>query len=151
MKSSHHEEISYNLILTILGVKKSGFFSWLKRRNSKKNLEALNQKEEILSIITYIFQKSNNTYGSPRIYIYLKKRGYEISEATVARYMREIGLDARHIKLQRRINTTDSNHEDDIADRIFKVEDKETMPEKPGEILPRDITYIKLADETHIY
>ena len=65
--------------------------------------------------------------------------------------MREIGLDARHIKLQRRINTTDSNHEDDIADRIFKVEDKETMPEKPGEILPRDITYIKLADETHIY
>ena len=70
--------------------------------------------------------------------------------------MRELGLDARHIKLQRRINTTDSNHEDDIADRIFKVEDKEIMPEKtgpekPGEILPRDITYIKLADETHVY
>ena len=170
LKTSHHEEISYNLILAILEVKKSGFFSWLKRRNSKKNLEALNQKEEILAIIktttddeksliralTYIFQKSNNTYGSPRIYIYLKKRGYEISEATVARYMRELGLDARHIKFQRRINTTNSNHGDDIADRIFKVEDKETMPEKPGtekpdEILPRGITYIKLADETHIY
>ena len=45
LKSSHHEEISYNLILTTLGVKKSGFFSWLKRRNSENNLEALNQKK----------------------------------------------------------------------------------------------------------
>ena len=105
LKSSHHEEISYNLILTIPGAKKSGFFSWLKRRNSKKNLEALNQKEEILAIIktmtddeksliralTYIFQKSNNTYGSPRIYIYGSALPYSREEIVFLRSCRRFG------------------------------------------------------------
>ena len=45
--------------------------------------------------IREIFKASKKTYGSPRIYEELKDLGIKVCENTVAKYMQEIGLDAR--------------------------------------------------------
>lgn len=88
------------------------------------------------------FKASKQTYGSPRIYLELIEEGFQISENTVAKYMRELGLDAR-LKKKFRVQTTDSGHTDPIAPRLFKVEDDDVLPDRPGKILAGDITYLR--------
>ena len=43
--------------------------------------------------IEEVFVRSKNTYGSPRVYDDLKDLGINVSENTVAKYMKEMGLD----------------------------------------------------------
>jgi len=76
----------------------------------------------------------------------LKDLGIKISENTVAKYMLEMGLDARH-KKKFRVMTTDSNHDGPIAPRLFKTECEDTLPSKPGEVLAGDITYLRLGNK----
>ena len=59
--------------------------------------------------------------------------------------MKELGLDAR-LKKKFSIQTTDSNHNGPIADRVFKVEDENPIPTSPGEVLVGDITYLRLGN-----
>lgn len=59
--------------------------------------------------------------------------------------MRELGLDAR-MKKKFRVITTNSDHSSPIADRLLKVEDHQTLPTGPGQILAGDVTYIKLGN-----
>jgi len=70
-----------------------------------------------------------------------------VSENTVAKYMREMGLDAR-LKQKFRVLTTDSNHSGPIAPRRFKSE--EQLPCRPYEVLAGDITYLRIND-TFLY
>jgi putative transposase len=93
--------------------------------------------------IKRLFKLSKQTYGSPRIYQDLIDLGFQVSLNTVAKYMKELGLDAR-LKKKFRVMTTDSNHDGPIADRQFKVE--EELPIKPFEVLAGDITYLPLGN-----
>lgn len=97
---------------------------------------------QICDEIDNIFKESKQTYGSPRIHKILLNKGFQVSENTVAKYMRDLKIDAR-LKKKFKIKTTDSDHTDPIADRIFKVED--SAPEKPNEVLAGDITYLKVG------
>lgn len=118
-------------------VSRSSYYYWRASRPiSFKN------KKEVCEAIEEIFEDSKQTYGSPRVTRELEARNYIISENTVAKYMNELGLDARRKKAFR-IQTTDSNHTDPIAPRVFKTEDKSSMPIKAGEVLAGDITYLK--------
>lgn len=121
-------------------VSTSGFYQW-KKGNSAPTLEA---KEFIRQSIREIYKNSKNTYGSPRIYQELKAQGVSISENTVAKHMRELGLDARLMK-RFKVITTDSNHGDPIAPRLFKVEEENSQPTAPGKVLAGDITYLRLG------
>jgi transposase InsO family protein len=49
-----------------------------------------------------------------------------------------------------RVKTTDSNHTLPIADRIFKVEERDTFPQRPNETWVSDITYVP-TDEGWLY
>ena len=126
-------------------VSRSHYYSW--RKNKK--LTSHRTKSEVKEKIKELFEGSKGTYGSPRIYRDLAKCDICVSENTVAKYMREMGLNAR-LKKKYRVMTTDSNHSDPIASRIFKTEDDDALPLKSGEILAGDITYLKLG-EGHIY
>jgi transposase InsO family protein len=103
------------------------------------------KKAKICEKIRHVFKASRDTYGSPRVYEELKSLGYLVSENTIAKYMVEMGLDAR-LKKKFRVMTTDSDHPHPIADRLLKVEDHHTLPEGPGQVLAGDITYLKLGD-----
>ena len=116
----------------------SGYYKWKLRLQSPNQ----NKKQRICERIKSVFTASQETYGSPRVYQELKSEGVSVSENTVARYMRELGLDAR-LKKRFRVITTDSNHKGPIADRVFKSE--EPLPENPREVLAGDITYLRLG------
>ena len=125
------------------GVSPSGFYKWQSCLVSQREV----RKENVCRRINEIFVTSKKTYGSPRIYQDLLAEGFRISENTVAKYMREMGLDAR-LKKRFRVLTTDSNHSGPIAERVFKAEDE--LPTGPSEVLAGDITYLRLGS-TFIY
>jgi len=92
--------------------------------------------------IKLIFKESKGTYGSPRVFNELLQRGFSISENTVAKYMKDLGLDAR-LKKKFKVRTTESNHNGPIAPREFKVENG--APQGPNQVLAGDITYLRLG------
>lgn len=118
----------------------SGFYYWRKGLQVKK----FENKSRICEEIKSIFDSSKSTYGSPRVFEELKSRGPKVSQNTVAKYMNEMGLNAR-LKKKYRIQTTDSNHSDPIASRLFKVEEENSLPSTPKTLLAGDITYLKIG------
>jgi transposase InsO family protein len=122
------------------GVSASGYYSWKQKFNGSRFIS----KAKICSAIENSFKRSKGTYGSPRVYEDLKSASYLVSKNTVAKYMNEMGLDAR-LKKKYKIQTTDSNHNGPIASRLFKVEDDHPLPTESGKLLAGDITYLKVG------
>jgi transposase InsO family protein len=141
------QSIPIGFLCGYFSVSRSGFYHW--QKTAGKTVRFV-KKQSICEAVETIFRESKETYGSPRVWDALKERGYQVSLNTVAKYMVELGLDAR-LKKRFRVQTTDSNHPGPIAERLFKVEDENTMPRAPGEILAGDITYLKLAAGGFVY
>ena len=118
----------------VLGVSASGFYRWRKVDpiRSEKTAALDDQIKEI-------FENSNETYGSPRVYAGLKKASIETSESTVARSMNRLKITPK--KKKRYKNTTDSKHDEaispNILNRCFEVSEL-------GKVWVSDITYISL-------
>jgi transposase InsO family protein len=134
-------QIPLSFICTHFGASRSGYYEWQGRTEPATFVK----KQEVCAAIKTIFTDSEGTYGSPRVYQELKDIGFQVSENTVAKYMVEMGLDAR-LKKKFRVLTTDSNHSSPIAERLLKVEDHQTLPTGPGQVLAGDITYLKLGN-----
>lgn len=121
-------------------VSRSSYYLWLQGPRPLR----LKVKETLCKAIKEIFKLSQRTYGSPRVYQELLDQGFTVSENTVAKYMKEMGLDAR-LKKKYRVQTTDSNHPYPIAPRLFKVEEECSLPDGPGKLLAGDITYLRVG------
>jgi len=133
-------KIPIRFLCRYFSVSPSSYYFWKNNLTLKK----IETKEKILTHIKAIFKESKQTYGSPRIHQELISQGISLCENTVAKYMSEMGLDAR-LKKKYRVQTTDSNHQDPIAPRLLKVEVEHTLPKSRGEVLAGDITYLKLG------
>jgi putative transposase len=80
----HRDEFAVEKMCRVFKVGRSGFYSWLKRRPSKRE-----QQREILSKeIHMLHAASKGRYGSPKITIELRDRGFMVSRPRVARIMR---------------------------------------------------------------
>lgn len=138
--------IPYDFLFYYFGVSSSGYFDWKKKTGPSR----LTSKSKIQDQIKEIFKESKGTYGSPRVHAELLERNIQVSENTVAKYMSELGLNADR-KPKYRVMTTDSDHTDPIAERVFKAEEENALPNGPGKVLAGDITYLKLSKYHHIY
>ena len=135
------DHIPLRFLCKTFGVSPAGYYDW-----KNKSLSARVQKKSVvLKKTEEIFEKSKGTYGSPRIFQELRYHGYEVSENTVAKYMKELGLMACKRK-RYRIQTTNSKHSDPIAPRLFKTEEG-SLPTEAGKLLAGDITYLSLGDK----
>lgn len=63
----------------------------------------------LLAEIQRLFANSKKTYGSPRIFQELSRKGHSCSENTIAKMMKELGLTGNQ-KKKFKVVTTDSNH-----------------------------------------
>ncbi|MET8406091.1 IS3 family transposase [Streptomyces sp900116325] len=59
------------------------------------------RRQQLAEEVREIFRESGGTYGSPKIFILLVRRGWRISVNTVAKLMAELGLVARVVKHRR--------------------------------------------------
>lgn len=125
------------MMCKVLGVSRSGYYSWLKRKPSRRALE----EKELMTQIKDIHKQSKGTYGSPRICEELKKNYVHVSRRRVARLMKKAGI---HNRVRKRFKTTtDSKHKFPVApnllNRVFKVDET-------GKVWVSDITYIRTRE-----
>jgi len=99
------------------------------------------RKDAVKDKIISIYEDSKQNYGAPKITQELKKAGEIISERTIGKYMRELGIKAQWIKPWT-ITTKDS----DFSQELHNVLDQQFNPERPNAVWCSDITYIWTYD-----
>jgi putative transposase len=122
---------------SVLKVSRSGFYKWYVTQ-SLPPTEHCKQREKLSKRIAYIFNDHNKRYGSPKIWDQLRKEGYVVTEKTVGRIMKELGLRscvARKFK----VITTDSNHDFPISPNLLN---QNFATAAPNQSWVTDITYI---------
>lgn len=132
-------EVSMHNGCAALAVSESGYADW-QRREQEGLLSCRAQDDATLTAqIRAIHTASGASYGSPRIHAELKEAGVHCSVHRVARLMRLAGLQSVRYRKPRRIQTTDSNHDQPVADNHLQ---REFSAKAPNQKWVADTTYI---------
>ena len=124
-------------MLKYLGVSRSGYRAFLKHKPSDTEQRRLAVKKEIQKV----YDKSKQNYGAPKITAELRKAGERISERTVGKYMRQMGIRAQWTKPW--IATTKDS---DFSKELHNILDEQFNPDRPNAVWCSDITYIWTLD-----
>lgn len=124
-------------MLKVLGVSRSGYRAFLKRKLSATAKRKNSIKEGILKI----YNDSKQNYGAPKITKLLQKSGETISQRTVGKYIREMGIRAQWSKPW--IATTKDS---DFSSELHNILKEQFNPERPNAVWCTDITYIWTHD-----
>jgi putative transposase len=117
----------------VLQVSKSALYAWCGHPTRGGS------SDQLLRVhIRAIHRRSRETYGSPRVLADLQKEGFRVSRKRVARLMREEGITGLPSK-KFRVATTDSNHDDPIADNLLN---RNFEAKEPNRVWVGDITYL---------
>jgi transposase InsO family protein len=121
------------LMCRVLQVSRAGFYAWRQRPAAAHSF-----KDRRLAVeIAAIYRENRGRYGSPRVHVELRERGYRTGRKRVARLMREQRLRARH---QRRYRiTTDSGHGLPVSTNLLA---RRFSAAAPNLAWVTDITYI---------
>lgn len=138
---NHRSEFRVEKMCRVLGVARSGFYSWLKRPDSaRKQADAA-----LIERIKAVFKRFRELYGYVRITRELNSQGVRCGKNRVARLMRESGL---RVRSRRKFKaTTNSKHSYPVADNLLG---RDFAPEGPNRAWACDITYIP-TDEGWLY
>lgn len=131
--TEYSDEFRIGEMCRAMEVSRGGFYRWLNRFKSRREIE----NEELLNEIRVEFQKGRRTYGSPSITKELKKRGRKVNKKRVARIMKENGLRA---KTKRKFKvTTHSDHKEPISPNLLN---QDFTAEGLNMVWVSDITYV---------
>lgn len=121
----------------VLKVSAKGYYSWCKRKPTKRSQE--NKKIEIA--IKAIHRKSRETYGPLRIKDELEEMGFKSGVSKIIRLRKEMGIKC---KIKRKYkHTTNSKHNQPVFENILE---QNFNVDKPNKIWVSDITYIDTAE-----
>lgn len=127
------KEFPIEKMANILGVCRSGYYEFLKRKESARERE----NKRLLEKIKYIHQNKRRVYGSPRVHAELKKEAEKCSRKRVAKLMRREGLQAKMRKKWKA--TTKQNKKAEAAPNHLN---QNFVAEAPNQVWVSDITYI---------
>ncbi|MCX6127642.1 MAG: IS3 family transposase [Proteobacteria bacterium] len=130
----HRDEYDVAIMCEVLAASRSGFYDWLARDPSTKQLRL----DQLKTAMRAIFKKSRQSYGVPRMLKALISMGYKIGKERVAELMRELGLKPKASK-KFKAATTDSKHKYPIQDN--KLAQDFTAP-APNLKWVGDVTFI---------
>jgi transposase InsO family protein len=127
-------QFDVTVLCRVFGVRRSSFYAWVKRPESRHDSE----DRRLKGLIQDIHHKSRGCYGSPKVTHGLKKLGERISEKRVARLMREEGLRG---KIRRRRYCPAASKANSPADNILNREFSAPAPNTHWVV---DTTYLKV-------
>jgi transposase InsO family protein len=136
------EEFDVQRMCQVLEVSRSGYYAWVERPPSERQERSMKLTEQIRAA----HEQSRGSYGSPRVTVDLREAGVAVCENTVAKLMRQAGIQA---KVKRRYvpRTTDSAHDHPIAPNRL---DQDFAAEAPDRKWTCDITYVP-TDQGWLY
>jgi putative transposase len=129
----HQDEFPVSRMCQELEVSPSGYYAWRHRPPSAREMA----NHELFNKIEAVYNDSDGTYGSPRIYHELKAQGVSCSENRVARLMKLRKLRAKQVRRYK--STTKRNKKHRAAPNLLK---RDFTAERPDHKWLSDITYI---------
>ena len=120
-------------MLKILGVSRSGYRAFLMHKPSASQ----QRKHDVKNKIKDIYDESKQNYGAPKITQQLRKSGEVISERTVGKYMKEMGIRAQWTR-----PWTTTTRDSDFSKELHNILDEQFNPDRPNAVWCTDITYI---------
>lgn len=135
---AHKTEFPVVDMCRVLAVSTSGFYRWSKSPVGKRE----RCRQELGDAIARVHESNRGVYGSPRVHAVLIEEGRDVCRNTVAKVMRQRGIQARtHRRFK--VRTTDSNHDHPIAANVL---DREFKTDKINTRWTTDITYIPTGE-----
>lgn len=130
----HEQKYSVKKMCELFGISRSGYYAWQKRPISQREKDNLKLLEEIRKI----HQRSRGTYGSPRIFVYLRGLGLACGRHRVARLMKKHQIRGRKAYRNRPITT----RQDPKARFAPNLLNRKFTATQPNQKWVSDITYI---------
>lgn len=130
------QKIPYRTACRALGVSESWFYKWRDRPPTAREV----RRQQLAEEIEEIFLGSGGTYGSPKVFIELVRRGWRVSVNTVAKVMAELGLAGR--KVRRRRSLTRPGKRPAAADFVHR----DFTAEEPDLVWAGDLTEIETGE-----
>jgi putative transposase len=124
------------LLCRMLGVSRSGYYTWKGRPPSKRDRE----NDALTGTIREIHERSRQTYGSPRVHAELRALGTRCSRKRVEKLMRKSGLQGC---MRGRRRGTTRRGKRSAAENLLKRNFRAT---KPDRVWAADITYVATAE-----
>ena len=121
-----------------LGVSRSGYHAWAAREPGPR----AQANATLWPLIEQAYQQSRQTYGSPRVWQWLKGHGEKCGRHRVARLMRGHQLQSQ-TKRRFRVALTESNHDLPIAPNRLR---DAARPTHRDAVWVADITYVETAE-----
>ena len=134
--SDHRSRFTIEMMCRVFKVTKSSYYVWLQNGASMR----WKDNECLLRQIMEIFDRSKQSYGSPRITQELRAQGMRVSKNRIANMMRAAEIRAR--KPRKFMVTTDSKHNYPIVPNVL---DRRFSATREGEIWISDITYVRTS------
>ena len=129
----HRDEFRVTKMCEVLEVSRGGFYTWLRSPESERSCS----NRALLREIRIAFDRSRQTYGSPRLAIELNESGVSCSENRVARLMRLGGI--RAVSKRKYRVTTNSKHKHPVAENLLN---RQFSADRPNAVWLSDITYV---------
>ena len=129
--------VSVSGMLKKLGVSRSGYRAFLNHKPSNMQQRTESVKKKIKTI----YDDSKQNYGAPKITKELQKSGEVISERTVGKYMKEMGIRAQWVK-----PWTTTTRDSDFSKELHNILNEQFNPDRPNAVWCTDITYIWTRD-----
>lgn len=130
-----------DLMCLLLIVSRSGYYNW--KLNPIGKLQT--RKQHLKQQIREAYFEAKCLYGSPRLAVELRRSNHKISRTTVARYMKDMGIQSKRRKRYK--VTTDSKHKEPVFENLLN---RNFNPSSASQAWVSDITYIP-ATEGFLY
>jgi len=127
-----------SLMCELLTVSESGYWAWLKRPPSDRELTDAWLTERIRAI----HEASSGRYGSPRVHAVLRREGIRVGEKRVARLMALAGLQGAHQRRRRKGCTVRVEGVEPFGDLVGR----DFRPDAPDRVWAADIKQIKTGE-----
>ena len=142
MIHEHRKQFEVSLMCDLLSVSRAGYYDWIDRPDSASTL----RQGELVDAIRLAHIQSHCRYGSPNIHRDLLEKGLPCCVNTVARRMKEQGIQSIvHKKFS--IITTHSNHSHPVFENRL---DRDFAATGMNRKWAADITYVH-TDEGFLY
>jgi transposase InsO family protein len=131
----YRSELETVFLCRWLGISKSGFYAWRKRKPSPR----IESDQDLIVTIKSIFDESEGRYGSPQVHKVLKNKGFNVARKRVERLMHQEGLIASVTCVTRR----------QPGMKRFKSKGKNKLlnhgnATKLNQVWVADVTYLKI-------
>jgi len=129
------------IMARVLEVSRSGYYRWLGRRPSQRQI-----RDTVLKVLIHAAHKrSRGTYGPRRLQDELAAEGQQVGRDHISRLRKEMGL--RCVQHKKFKATTNSAHELPVADNLLRRNFHVSLP---STVWGTDLTYIA-TDEGWLY